>query len=377
MVATTPQSHEAVKPESKKELPPLVPPLVRGGAGGSRLAIGNPFRARIQFLLLLVCAVSAGCSQYIDPDVPEPIRPFKEPQYGSEYLLYRPSGYKREQAWPLIVVCHSSFPDSPNRRLRAWTKLAESHGFLLAAPQLDGVKKSWSLDANNESKRLYDDEARILSVIQHVRAAHNVSDDRILIHGFGAGASAALRTGLKNTQTFRAISVTQPHFEPAEMSDVALWIDPYQPVYLSYSAADIFAGKEGRLCADWLRASGANLRIDPAGSPKGDDCQRHVAFFQQVIRQDPWLHVVVTPTGHKNPLEMRFRLLSPALPSRFRWQFGDGDESPVAEPVHAFARPGTYRVIVTVEWPGSSQHMRIVDLNVPEGTLRPAHGPPK
>jgi len=86
--------------------------------------------------------------------------------------------------------------------------------------------------------------------------------------------------------------------------------------------------------------------------------------------------VAVAPTGLHNPLEMRFRLLSAAVPSRFRWQFGDGDESPVAEPVHAFAKPGTYRVTVTVEWPKSGPHTRIVDLNVPDGTVRPAHGSP-
>jgi len=337
----------------------------------------NPGRYSLAFLASLISLCFTGCSQYIDPDVPEPIRPFVEPQYGSEYLLYRPSSYKREQAWPLIVVCHSSYPDSPNRRLRAWTKLAESHGFLLVAPQLNGVKKSWSLDANKEGKQQHDDELHILAVVQHVRAAHNVSDDRILIHGFAAGATSALRAGLKHPQTFRAISVTQPSLEPANMSDVVSWIDPHQPVYLSYSATELFSGKEGRLCADWLRASGADLRIDPAWSPKGDDAGRHVTFFQQVIRQEPWLHVAVAPTGLQNPLEMRFRLLCQSLPSRFRWQFGDGDESPVAEPIHAYAKPGTYRVAVTVEWPKTAPHTRIVDLDVPDGTLRPAHGHPE
>jgi len=316
-----------------------------------------------------------GCSQFIDPNVPEPIRPFVEPQFGGEYLLYRPSSYDRNKAWPLIVVCHSTFPDSPNRRLRAWTELAESHGFLLVAPRLTGNKNSWLAGANKENKPR-DDETHILAVIQHVRAAHNVSDDRILIHGFAGGAASALRTGLKNPQTFRAISVTQPRFEPADLADVGPWIDPYQPVYLSYSAAEVFSGKEGRLCADWLRAHGANLRYDPTGSAVGGDSERHVAFFQEVIRKEQWLHVTVSPANLQSPLEMRFRLLSAASPSRFRWQFGDGDESPVAEPVHAFAKAGTYRITVTVEWPKTGPHTRIVDLSVPDGTLRPAHGSP-
>ena len=338
-------------------------------------AFDIPLRSGQIFLTPLFCLLFSGCSHYIDPNVPEPIRPFIEPQFGGEYLLYRPSSYDRNKAWPLIVVCHSSYPDSPNRRLRAWTELAESHGFLLGAPRLTGNKNSWLAGANKKKQPL-DDETHILAVIQHVRAAHNISDDRILIHGFAGGAVSALRTGLKHPQTFRAISVTQPRFEPADLADVGLWIDPYQPVYLSYSAADVFTGKEGRLCADWLRAHGANLRDDPTGSAVGADSERHVAFFQQVIRKEPWIHVTVSPTNLQSPLEMRFRLLSAAAPSRFRWQFGDGDESPVAEPVHAFAKPGTYRVTVTVEWPKSGPHTRIVDLNVPDGTVRPAHGSP-
>lgn len=335
----------------------------------------NRRRTRLCLGSLLSCALSMGCSQYIDPNVSEPIRPLVEPQFGGEYLLYRPSSYDRNKAWPLIVVCHSSYPDSPNRRLRAWTKLAESHGFLLVAPRSMGNKNSWSAGANKE-KQSVDDETHILAVIQHVRAAHNVSDDRILIHGFAAGAVSALRTGLKNPQTFRAISVTQPRFEPGDLAAVGLWIDPYQPVFLSYSVAEVFTGKEGRLCADWLRAHGADLRNDPNGSAEGAESERHVAFFQQVIRKEPWIHVTVAPTGLHNPLEMRFRLLAAASPSRFRWQFGDGDESPVAEPVHTFGKAGTYRVTVTVEWPKSEPHTRIVDLDVPEGTVRPAHGSP-
>lgn len=331
---------------------------------------------RLFFNCAFLTPVIAGCSQYIDPNVPEPIQPFVEPQFGGEYLLYRPSSYDRNKAWPLIVVCHSSFPDSPNRRLRAWTEFAESHGFLLVAPRLNGVKKSWSRDAGRQDKQQRDDETNVLAVVQHVLAAHSISEDRIFIHGFSGGAVSALRAGLKHSQVFRAISVTQPRFESAGLSDVGTWIDPYQPVYLDYSVADIMTGKEGRLCADWLRAHGANLREDPVGSAKGADTERHVAFFQHVIRKEPWIHVTVAPTGAQNPLEMRFKLLTTTPPSRFRWQFGDGDESPIAEPVHAFTKRGSYRITVTVEGPAIGPSTRIVDLSVPEGTLRPAHGPP-
>src|SRR3972149_5461108 len=145
--------------------------------------IDNSLHYPLTLMALWISLSLPGCSQYIGPNVPEPIRPFIEPQFGDEYLLYRPSSYDRNKAWPVIVVCHSTFPDSPNRRLRAWTELAESQGFLLVAPRLTGNKNSWISGAKKE-KKPPDDETHILAVIQHVRAAHNVSDDRILIHGF-------------------------------------------------------------------------------------------------------------------------------------------------------------------------------------------------
>ncbi len=337
-------------------------------------AIGNFLRTPIRFLLLLACTVSTGCSQLIDPNVPEAIQSITEPQFGGEYLLYRPSNYDRKFTWPLFVVCHSSFPDSPNRRLRAWTQLAESRGFLLVAPRLGGEKGTRPSDESGLKKPL-DDETHILAVIQHVRAGHTISEDRVFIHGFSGGAASALRAGVMNPRTFRAIGLTQPRFDPARLSDVAGRIDPNQPVFLSYSTADVMTGKEGRLCADWLRSHGADVRIDPAGSRRDGDADRHVAFFEQTIRKEPWMHIAVDPTGVRNPLEMRFKLLTAVSPSTYRWQFGDGGESPIAEPLHAYAKAGSYRVTVTIAGYPNGPHTRIMDLSVPEGTLRPAHGP--
>ena len=80
-------------------------------------------------LAVLALFLAEGCSQYINQETPGPIQSFVEPEFGRDYLLYKPSAYNREQVWPLIVVCHTSFPDSPDKRISTWSRLAEDHGF--------------------------------------------------------------------------------------------------------------------------------------------------------------------------------------------------------------------------------------------------------
>jgi len=298
--------------------------------------------------------------------VPEAIHPGVAPETGREYLLYRPSAYRREQSWPLIVVCH---PSSPNRTIRQWTGLAETHGFLVAAPELRRADKPLrGDDIEPGGSRL--EETQVLSVVEHIRAGHNISEDRIFIHGAEGGSLAALRAGVKYSDVFRALSVVEPSFERAAMSDLGNFIDPHQPVYLSYRTNNLLTGKKGRECADWLRAYGADLRLDHFSM--GNDPQRITSFFQNVLRTTEWIQVRAAPSNGANPLEVRFSLRINAAPAQYRWQFGDGEESPVAEPVHAYAKPGKYRVIVTVSGPKLGQHTRHVDVSVPTATVQQA-----
>ncbi len=319
--------------------------------------------------LLFGCVVSTGCSQYIDPNVPEPIRPYVEPEFGREYLVYRPSSYSKDYAWPLIVICHSAFPDSPNRRIRAWTRLAEDHGFVVAAPKLEGNRKSWAPKAARQISLQRDDEKRILAAIRHIRAAHNISEDRIFIHGFSGGAHVALHTGLRHPEVFRAIALSQPGFEEAHLADAAGAIDFHQPVFVHYSVADAVMRKHARRCVEWLRSQGAKLTENPHGPGRDDDTERSVRFFEEVLRTQPWIHIRALPARGGNPLEIQFKLRRSCEPTQYRWEFGDGDESPLAEPVHAYAAPGTYRVTVTVDTPSGGEQQRRVRLTLPEGTL--------
>ncbi len=77
----------------------------------------TPF-VRLCFCSLLLVG-AAGCPQYRDPRVPNPIEPTIESDLGGEYLLYTPSTYDVSRSWPLIVVCHGTRPwDTPLRQIR-------------------------------------------------------------------------------------------------------------------------------------------------------------------------------------------------------------------------------------------------------------------
>lgn len=327
-------------------------------------------RALPLVLALTTIAVSlTGCSQFIDPNVPAPIRPFVDPELGGEYLLYRPSKYTRDSAWPLIVVCHSSFPDSPNRRIRAWTQLAERHGFLVAAPTLTSAAGWWSKKGDEQRARQRADADRVLACVRHVRAGHRISEDRIFIHGYSGGAYAALYAGLRHPDSFRAIALSQPKFDETLLADVADGIDPYQPIHIHFSLDDRITGRDAKRGADWLYAQGVTLDVDQAGQLDPSDMQNAVSFFEDVVRKHPLIRIRALAGPGGGPLDVRFKLQATIQPVRYEWDFGDGGVATAAEPVHTFAAAGSYRVVVNLVDPNGAEHRRIATLRVPEMTL--------
>jgi poly(3-hydroxybutyrate) depolymerase len=255
------------------------------------VAADSGCRRRRLFTAFISISFIAGCSRYIDPNVPELIRPYTEPEFGREYLLYRPSSYDKQFSWPLIVVCAGAFPDSPNQRIRAWTQHAEKSGFLVAAPTLEGNRASWLSGAAKHVSEQREDEKRILSTIRHIRAGHNVSGDRIFIHGWSGGAPVALRTGLRHPDIFRAIAVSQPRFDEACLVDTEALVDRHQPVFVHYDISDVITGKQGSGCVEWLRSRVENLVESPFAVVRRDEMQTSVEFFEDVVRKVPWIRI--------------------------------------------------------------------------------------
>jgi pimeloyl-ACP methyl ester carboxylesterase len=331
--------------------------------------LGN--RRAIIFLMMveLLALLPSGCASLADPNVPEPIRAFKDPTLQREYLLYRPSAYTRERTWPLIVVCHGGFPDSPNAEIRDWDQLAERYGFLVLAPRLTAAGKP--------GEKLRDDETHLLDAVQHVRAGHSVSEDRILMFGVGTGACTALGAALRQPDLFRAVAVTDPRLTPEDLLAMRVTIDPYQPIYLRYNANDVITGRKAQQCVDALRANTPNLRVDTFGSSRQTNAQRIVEFFQDAVRNEPWLHVRALPADSGNPREVQFKVRDSFTPDAFHWQFGDGAESTQSEPVHAYQAPGAFAVRLVAQKTKGPKVIRNVTLRVPELSIHLAPNVPE
>jgi hypothetical protein len=205
--------------------------------------------------------------------------------------------------------------------LRAWTQLAERYGFLVVAPTLTSAAGWWSSGGAEQIARMRNDEDRILACVRHIRAGHSISDDRIFLHGYLGGAYAAMMTGLRHSDVFRAIALSQPRFD-----------DPL-------------------------------LAEDP------DDMQRSVTFFEEVVRKHPLIRIRALPGPAGGPLSVRFKLFSTVELVRYDWDFGDGDSAAAAEPVHTFREAGGYRIIVRAVGREGEEYRRIATLRVPELTL--------
>ena len=322
----------------------------------------------IRFCLCgLLLASAAGCPQYRDPRVPNPIVPMEEPDLGGEYLLYAPSNHDAAKQWPLIVVCHGTKPwDSPVREIKDWVKLAEEKGFVVVAPTLRGTKGDFPPPTDKQLVRQREDEETILATVRHVQGSYNIARDRIFLTGWSAGNFAVLYTGLRNPEVFRALAVLQGNFDPVYLTRVADRIDPFQPVYVLYGSVDILTGRQGKRCVQWLREHHAAVTPEETGGAHMGHPTKAYRFFSRVIRKVPWLRIRAFSADNGDPMSVQFKTRASFEPRAYHWDFGDGETSPVATPVHTYAKPGDYTVLLTTESASGRKIRRAIAMTVPQ-----------
>ena len=316
--------------------------------------------------LVAVLVGCAGCPQYRDASVPNEITREKEPAAGARYLLYVPSTYDRELAWPLVILCHGAKPwDTPLRQMRDWVKFAEERGFIVAAPELTGTSGFPKRRAEKQVARQMEDEERIFGAVRHIVGAYHIAESRVFLTGWSAGNFAVLYTGLKNPDVFRALVLQQGNFNAQYLGDLVGRIDRHQPVGVIYGSGDVLTGPDSRECVDWLADQGANVYpLEVSGGHRGHP-EDAMAFFERVLRNEPWLHIRTLPAEGADPLAVQFKTRASFAPRAYRWQFGDGGESLVAQPVHLYEQPGTYQVLLEAADPKGKRVRRAVEVRVP------------
>lgn len=112
------------------------------------------------------------------------------------YRVYVPKAYAASRPTPLVIALHGlgatedSFFDSYSR---VTPRLAEQHGFLLAAPlgfRVDGFYGSPLMGAGDAAskRRIEYSEKDVLEVLRRMRADYNVDSTRIYLIGHSMGA---------------------------------------------------------------------------------------------------------------------------------------------------------------------------------------------
>lgn len=192
-------------------------------------------RSCILFLLPLAGLVG-GCPLPPHPDTPVSYLHQAEPITGRSYYLYVPSFYKADRDWPLVVTLHGTYGwDGPWAQIKEWKYVAETHGFIVVAPQLrsvQGIVPVADLIPGQWKSDLESDEKAILAIIDDLKARYRIDwgDPKtgrrpaVMLTGFSAGGYPLYHTGLRNPKRFnmliaRACNSRLSLFETAPLND--------------------------------------------------------------------------------------------------------------------------------------------------------------
>lgn len=321
---------------------------------------------------VLFAGLSGGCPSLEALPTQAPVQEMIEARTQRPYLLYIPSQYSRKRHWPLMVVCHGTWPyDTADQQMREWARFCENEGILLAAPSLKGAKGDLPPQPAEQIELQQQDERLVLGIVGEIRNRYNVADEQIFLTGWSAGAYTILHTGLRNPDVFRALAIRQGSFDEKYLDVPSDLLDPWQPILVLYGRTD-FLKDQTRASIKWLRSQkmyveeeeipGTHRRIDPK-------IVWH--FFAKIVKERPWIRIRIHPAEPPNPLAIRLDLR--AIPSalRVRWRFGDGEESVEASPVHTYAAPGRYEIQAEVTVKGGKRFLRKRVLNIREASPPP------
>lgn len=315
---------------------------------------------RIPLVLTAVTMLgSCGCPATGRLPTQSPVLEAKEERTARPYLLFVPSGYTDQIAWPLVVACHGTWPyDTAKLEMQEWAEFAEKRGIIVAAPQLVATKGDFPPPPEEQIAAQSEDERAVLAIVSALKRGYRIAEERVFLTGWSAGAYTILHTGLRNPGVFRALAIRQGSFDERFMDIPVDCQDRWQRILVIYGMADLLRDQSKEMLK-WLREQGwyvdeeelpgSHRRIDPAVPWR---------FFSQVAKESPWVRVRSYNADAADPRIIRFSL--DALPPvvKQQWAFGDGNESSEASPVHLYAEPGRYEAVVKVELKTGKKYTR-------------------
>lgn len=316
-------------------------------------------------MVVFASVLSAGCPATQTLPEQAAVQEFSEKSTERKYLLYVPSIYTKERAWPLVVACHGTWPyDSAEAQMREWAKLAEYEGIIVAAPQLVSSKGDFPPPPGRQIELQEQDEKAIIATVAEIKRRFSIEASRVFMTGWSAAAYPILYTGLRHPDVFRALYIRQGSFDERFQPLAGAKINRWQQIKVVYGKSDILRDQAVK-CIAWLRdnkawvdeeeVSGVHRRIDPKFTWE---------YFEKVVRERPWIRISVNRAPGKEPLAMRFVLESTPKAVEQKWFFGDGEESYEASPVHVYAAPGLYTVRVNVALAGGKVYSRTEEISV-------------
>jgi predicted esterase len=284
-----------------------------------------------------------------------------------------PTTHDPNQAWPLVVTCHGTYPfDRDDRQVREWRYAAETHGFILAAPRLRGTNAILTPLLEDQIAVQYKDEKAILRIVNDLVATYNVDPQRVLLTGWSAGGYAVFFTGLRNPNVFRAVAGRMPNFERrfVDLPAVTDRIDTRQNVYIFYGARDLVRN-ESQAAAAWLREQGwddASLREQELESSHDSRPDLALQFFRSACRR-PHVAIRTDLVDRRDGMRVRFSYESwPQAVEQF-WDFGDGARSAETIPIHVYEKAGMYQFRLLLKTKDGKFLVRERKLRAPLGPL--------
>jgi predicted esterase len=314
----------------------------------------------VRFALCFLPIACCGCPSLNALPTQSPVQEIKPDESDSAFLLYVPSTYSSQKAWPLVILCHGTIPyDTPELQIREWALFAETKGIIVAAPRLVGTKGDFPPQPDRQITLQRQDEQTILKMVTTLKGRYRIAEEQVFLTGWSAGAYAILYTGIRNPDVFRALAIRQGSFDKRFMEIPADRMDRWQPIKVIYGSTDIIRDQT-KDCVKWLRDEKLYVEeLELPGTHRRIDPKFVWTFLSQVIRERPWIRIKAHPVDPEKPLTVQFSLETVPAALHQKWNFGDKqEESRETSPTHTYAQPGRYEVVANVTLKGGKKFTR-------------------